>query len=319
VFFEDLIMKVINLEQNTPEWLAWRAGGIGASEASAIIGKNPYQTAYELFRVKAGFDEPDDLSNNPNVIRGNREEEGNRSRIEDKYGMVLLPLCGEHSEYPWMRVSLDGISSIDGTVVELKAPCESVYLDIAKNQWKSQAVVMYAIQVQHQLAVAGSDRGLLVFSYQGHDLEFPIQAKKSFQDKLIRAEEFFWNAVVKKSGIEPDPRRDFIPKDDDRFLQAASTFRGSFSMVSDLKEQLEEAETVMRKHKRALLSVAGSTPKVRGGGVQITRFENRGKVNYQAMYEALIRKNPELMNALKEDDFRTGGYSGTRVTLIDPN
>jgi len=310
-------MKVINLEQNTPEWLHWRTGGIGASEAAAIIGKNPYQTAYELFRVKAGFDKPDDLSKNPNVIRGNREEEGNRSRIEDKYGMVLLPLCGEHSEHPWMRVSLDGVSSVDGTVVELKAPSENVYHEIAKNKWNSKSVIMYAIQVQHQLAVTEGDRGLLVFSYQGHDLEFPIKAKKSFQDKLIRAEETFWNAVMKKSGIDPDPMRDFIPKDDDRFLQAASTFCGSQSNVEKLKASLEEAEAVMRKHKRALLELAGPSRKVRGGGVQITRFENRGKVNYRAMYEALVRNNPELMNALNEDDFLTGGYSGTRVTVND--
>lgn len=310
-------MKVINLEQNTPEWLAWRAGGIGASEASAIIGKNPYQTAYELFRVKAGFDEPEDLSRNPNVIRGNQEEEGNRSRIEDKYGMVLLPLCGEHDQFPWMRVSLDGISSTDGRVVELKAPAEKTYLEVARNTWKSPTVLMYAIQVQHQLAVSGASDGLLVFSFQGHDLEFPIQAKKSFQDKLIRAEEHFWNAVQKKSGINPDPARDFIDKQDDRFLQAAATFRGSHAQVSKLKAELEAAETTMRQHKRALLSVAGRNPKVRGGGLQITRFENRGRVNYQAMYEALIRKNPELMNALNEDDFLAGGYSGTRVTLID--
>jgi putative phage-type endonuclease len=310
-------MRVINLEQNTPEWLQWRTEGLGASEAPTIVGRNPYQTPYELFRVKAGFDEAPDLSGNPNIKRGNSEEEGNRSRLEDKYGIVLLPLCVEHSELPWMRASLDGISSRDGTVFELKAPCESVYLEIARNKWKSKTVLMYAVQLQHQLRVTGQERGVLVFSFRGHDLEFPIRAKTDFQDKLVRCEESFWNAVEKKSGVDPDPERDFILNGDDRFLQAASQYRGVHAEVSALENDLEAAKQRLYKQKRQLLNLSGGMKKVRGGGVQISHFTNSGKVDYKKMYEALIRQNPNLMNALNEEDFRSGGYAGTKITLIN--
>src|SRR5690606_2655687 len=37
-------MVLVDLEQGSPEWLAWRAEGIGASDAATIMGENPYQT-----------------------------------------------------------------------------------------------------------------------------------------------------------------------------------------------------------------------------------------------------------------------------------
>jgi predicted phage-related endonuclease len=37
--------------QGSPEWLAWRFKGIGASDAPIIMGKSHYTRAYELFQA----------------------------------------------------------------------------------------------------------------------------------------------------------------------------------------------------------------------------------------------------------------------------
>jgi len=37
-----MAMKVVDLEQGTPQWLAWRRAGIGASEAPVIMGLSPW-------------------------------------------------------------------------------------------------------------------------------------------------------------------------------------------------------------------------------------------------------------------------------------
>ncbi len=42
-------MKIIDLEQGTPEWLEWRKNGIGSSDIATIMGANPYQTPYQLW------------------------------------------------------------------------------------------------------------------------------------------------------------------------------------------------------------------------------------------------------------------------------
>lgn len=43
-------------------WLQARAGRIGGSDASAILGMNPYRTNIELWQIKTGQLVPEDIS-----------------------------------------------------------------------------------------------------------------------------------------------------------------------------------------------------------------------------------------------------------------
>ncbi len=44
--------------QGTDEWVAWRNGGIGASELPVIVNESPYQSEYELALLKRGLTDP---------------------------------------------------------------------------------------------------------------------------------------------------------------------------------------------------------------------------------------------------------------------
>lgn len=44
--------------KNRIEWLEHRKSGIGSSEVASILGLNPYQTPYQLWRTKRGLDAP---------------------------------------------------------------------------------------------------------------------------------------------------------------------------------------------------------------------------------------------------------------------
>lgn len=55
------------------EWLEAREG-IGGSDASAILGLNPYKTNQELWMEKKGQMSPVDISNKPYVKYGNDAE-----------------------------------------------------------------------------------------------------------------------------------------------------------------------------------------------------------------------------------------------------
>jgi predicted phage-related endonuclease len=39
-------MKVVNLQQRTPEWHQWRNLGVSASEAIIVLGQCPLKTIY---------------------------------------------------------------------------------------------------------------------------------------------------------------------------------------------------------------------------------------------------------------------------------
>ena len=51
-------------------WLKGRLNGIGGSDASAVVGKNPYKTNIELFEEKTGRRIAPDISEKPYVIYG---------------------------------------------------------------------------------------------------------------------------------------------------------------------------------------------------------------------------------------------------------
>ncbi|CUN06057.1 putative phage-type endonuclease [Allocoprococcus comes] len=56
-------------------WLKGRLNGIGGSDASAVVGKNPYKTNIELFEEKTGRRIAPDISEKPYVIYGKEAEQ----------------------------------------------------------------------------------------------------------------------------------------------------------------------------------------------------------------------------------------------------
>lgn len=51
-------MKQIIKYKSREEWLQNRSKGIGASEAGTVLGLNPWETPYQLWRRKKGIDPP---------------------------------------------------------------------------------------------------------------------------------------------------------------------------------------------------------------------------------------------------------------------
>ena len=68
------IFKIYDFEDEE-HWLKGRMNGIGGSDASAVIGKNPYKSNIDLFEEKTGRTVPEDISDKPYVIYGKKAEE----------------------------------------------------------------------------------------------------------------------------------------------------------------------------------------------------------------------------------------------------
>lgn len=50
--------------ENEQQWLKGRMNGIGGSDASVTIGRNPYKSNVELYEEKIGKAVPEDISDN---------------------------------------------------------------------------------------------------------------------------------------------------------------------------------------------------------------------------------------------------------------
>ena len=53
--------EIIKLKHNSPEWLAFRKTGIGASEAAAVLGYSNTMSNIDLWEQKMGLQKPKDL------------------------------------------------------------------------------------------------------------------------------------------------------------------------------------------------------------------------------------------------------------------
>lgn len=97
-------MKRIDLVQGSPEWLAWRKEGVGASDIPVIMGVSPYTTIEQLKAQKWGGKAS---YTTKAMQRGHDLEPACREEMCKELLLPMQPICAEHSEYPLIRASAD--------------------------------------------------------------------------------------------------------------------------------------------------------------------------------------------------------------------
>lgn len=150
------------------EWHAARLKGIGASEASAIVGCNPYMSNVDLWKIKTGRKKAPDISSNAHVAYGHAAEGPIRDLFALDYPEYEVTYGGafdmvRHPEYPWL------FATLDGRLVERKTGRRGVYegktteilRSIAKEKWRDGIPQNYYVQNLHQLLASGFDFAVL--------------------------------------------------------------------------------------------------------------------------------------------------------------
>jgi len=307
-------MRIIDVAQRTPEWNQWRAQGITASESAVILGRSPYKTPWRLWAERTGLARPADLSKNPNVQRGNRLEDSARQWFEQAYDTVLMPVCAESDREPLLRASFDGINDT-GEPVELKVPSEKTYREVRDHGRASIAYRLYEPQVQHQLYVAGADKGWLVF-YQDAQQQtvFEIPRDPNLIRAIVGQGLAFWNAIVTGDEPEKNLTRDlFVPPPQiaDEWAVLADRYRCAWTESKRIEAELKQSKDTMDAAQTALVALMGNALLAESAGLRITRFCAKGSVDYPALLKALL---PELKPDGVER-FRRKASERVRVTV----
>ena len=197
------------------EWLKQR-DRIGGSDASAVVGLNPYKTNQELWREKTGRKEPEDISDKPYVRYGHEAEPYIRALFALDYpeykveyfenNMITNTMC------PWAHASLDGeLVDQEGRRGVLEIKTTNILQSMQREKWKDQIPDNYYIQVLHYLMVTEYDFAVLVAQLKtdfGGDLRkqtrhYFIEKDEVLEDieYLRTEEECFWQMV--KADREP--------------------------------------------------------------------------------------------------------------------
>lgn len=156
------------------DWLSGRMNGIGGSDASAVVGMNPYKSNIDLFEEKTGRRIPEDISGKACVIYGKYAEEPIRELFKLDYPEYKV----EHHEfrilrsieYPFMQASLDG------ELTDQDAYCSDECAGYASKE--RARTKMREIQEEH--------RKFITETRQKKNMKKPGKKSKQYRNELIR-------------------------------------------------------------------------------------------------------------------------------------
>jgi len=185
---------IVTLEQGTEAWREWRHKGIGASDASSIMGENRFKSAAQLLQEKRG--PARDFGQNAAMARGTELEPEARRLYVTKTGRDVRPACLQSTRYDWLRASIDGLATNHDAVVEIKCG-QSAYRTASQTGCVPD---YYYGQMQHILAVAGLDSLDFWCYWPGYPtLLIPVPRNVAYIERLLSKELEFWHHVQRNS------------------------------------------------------------------------------------------------------------------------
>jgi len=254
---------ICEFSQNTDEWLNWRRGKVGASDAPIIMGISPYDTPYDLWERKLQLVE--EKKKTFQMKRGSDLENEALNCFNLKMGFSMLPQVLKCKSCEWMIASLDGYDC--QSAVEIKCPGKADH-QLAVN---GKIPDKYYPQLQHQLLVAELEM-MWYCSYDGSSIEIVVvRSDKEYQEKLIEKEKEFYRCL--KEFIPPEMSdRDFLKREDPFWIELSERYL-------NVKRQLKQLESE-EKYLRESLVKACDGKSCLGNGIKLNRVARKGSIKY---------------------------------------
>lgn len=263
------------------EWLVERSKGIGSSEIGTILGLNPYETPYQLWRRKTGQDPPKE--ENEAMLLGHLLEDAVAQRWAIATGCEIIKASAEewifaHPEHDYFRASPDRIYYEKGSRKSEKSKCilecKTTMLDVDEDNIPQS----WFCQVQWLMHVTG---------YRKASLAWLRLDRRAFGCKVITYDRDFcewmageagkfWNENIVK-GIEPtmmniaDFKLKFPKHEDGKTVSADLTIEvegekmslvTAVGVLKGIRERIAEQELRKAEYENAIMKQMGDAEAV---------------------------------------------------------
>lgn len=258
------------LEQGTLEWLQLRKTKITATDASIIMGVNPWKTKQQLFREKTSNDVKP-LYINEAMQRGTDLEPIARSLFNLKTGLDMQPIVVVKE---WAMASLDGKDEKSGYILEIKCPRVKDH-DLATS---GKVPEYYYPQLQHQMYVADVPF-TYYFSFDGADgVIIQVKRDEEYIQKMLIEERKFYDCLI--SNTPPETQEDeYVKRDDFLWQQCASRWKSLTNSIKELEKEEEEL-------KKQLVFLSGES-NTKGAGISLCQITRKGNIDYARIPELI--------------------------------
>ena len=281
--------NLTNIEQNTKEWMSWRAGKIGASDTPIILGLSPYCTPLTLWKRMCGFIEGQ--KENVAMQRGKDLEPIIRSNFNKVMEMNFVPRCAVHKELEWAIASLDGIDEATNSILEIKCNSKEKHEMVQKGKIPEE----HYPQLQWQLFVTDLNKVIYLSHSQDEELVLEVVRNEEYiVSTLLPAATEFLKRVRDFNPPEPmDKDKEYVEINDPEFDRLAKEWRE----VSNKQKELEKRE----KELRSMLVEFTDDGNCMGSGIKLTRVNRDGGIDWKKLYEAIVKDYVEILKNEKYD------------------
>lgn len=184
-------MIIVDVQQGTPEWLAARAGSLGASQVSLALAKIKSGYGASRANVRAQLiaerltGAPCETFQTAEMKYGQETEAEARAAYEFHFDCaVTLVGLVKHPKLPGTHASPDGLLGEDG-LVEFKCPNTATHIEtLLSGEFDGK----YLTQVQWQMAVTGRKWGDLVSYDKRMPAHMRLVVKRIERDEVRIAE-----------------------------------------------------------------------------------------------------------------------------------
>lgn len=198
------------------DWLEHRKKYIGGSDASSIVGCNPWRSNVELWLEKTGQVIPEDISSKPYVQFGIGAEPVIRELFKLSYPQYKMEYVENWSHVndsiPWAAASLDGELTEIATGRKGIWECKTseIVSSMSKEKWSGRIPDNYYAQLIHYLMVREDCEfahltALLTWKFQDQEIyqqlrNYRIERAEVEEDIEIlkEAEMKFWKQVQER-------------------------------------------------------------------------------------------------------------------------
>lgn len=281
------------------EWLRYRRCGIGGSDASVIMGENPWRSVLQLWEEKTGDGAVTD-NGNEYTYWGNvmepiiRKEFMNRTglKVRQKHAIIF------HSVFPFLFADVDGIvTDENGEKCIFEAKTASQYKE---KDWEYGVPREYYLQVQHYLEVCGMDKAYVAVLIGGNTFKiYTVLRNQEVVAELLCKEKVFWEEHV-LAGIPPmaDDSKATAEYLDSRY---SDTVADSIQLPENMKEILQAYDAVDIQLKRLEKEKTGLSNQIKAAMEDHERGELDGmtvqwkKIERESLDSKRLKKEkPEL-------------------------
>jgi putative phage-type endonuclease len=286
---------------NTPEWVEWRKGGLGASDLAAVMGLDPYTTEHELWELKTG--RVPAFTGNAKTRWGHRMEtvgihewsEANRD-----YVVASNTKPFRNPRWPHLWATPDGLGIGADETVGIEVKITSAWVHPPER-----------VRVQNLASIGICEfarQDVVRLNFDEDPAIFRIERDEAAIESILAAGEA-WYVLHVLEGVEPPRRPDEAPADERQAGLAADLRR-----VRQAIAQLERQESAIRDD--LIASVAGQGV-ITGSGfrIEVRRVKGSTRTSWKdlaADYRGLIDLTDDELDAITAKH-QTYGNPSTRL------